>query len=341
MKRLCVLFMTLICLIYLAGCSIFPNNNLKIYSRDFASWYGYITPLISYEININKKDGSFNQQIKIEVDINFDSLANVYFDDGPLYIKLEESSNYEIIGDKEFIIDDFTKEKYILNEKDNPIKIEFTVKPLIINYNVEHLNIEIKFQTDKEKLKKGYLRGYNKNAWVDLSKEYFYTIQDIIYVINNSGIHFSGPSSLVSLPDAEWKLFYECLNNEYENKIISEYCYMNYVIEFSTFDKVYIDISELNEIRYISKNIRAMFSLSDEYYYLIEKKDANDFEFIANDLMKILYEEGQLSLESYNNELQYIFENKITSTMSDIHYDLIPFDEYRGDSYFHYHIIKK
>ena len=343
-KKIFILVCVFLFCFVLEGCDKInngdKNNNKNELFISSANSGVSISSLIDYEINIDKKDGNFNEEIKVSIKLFMISDFLNYFFDGPLYIKLDESLYYEIVGNNEFIVHDFNTEEYFLSNTRKTIGVTFIIKPLEYSFFVNHLNIRIKFNTDVDYLRKHYLFNNDSNFYVDLSKEYFLNIPNLVYVINSNGIHFSGFSNLDSMGDIKDELFYSCLNDEYNEKNIYEEDYINYVYEYITDKKVYIKFMDLNDIRYVSKNIRAHFILSEDYSYLIENKINAEYDVIAKELIYILYESGEINLDLYNKEIQYISENKITTQCKDISYDLISVNTLSSEKLIQYTVVK-
>lgn len=314
-----------------------------------------VTPFFDYKIDLDKNVCNYDEEINATVYIFPGGFCpgTEIMEDGYFEIKIEESENYEIIGDKTasipYKVDVFLKTGY----KD-PLTAQFTIKPKKISYLAEAINIFLKFDYKQEYHEKYF--GVEKGAefqetfkrWIDISNEYFYKIPDLYYVINENGLRCDVDDINVNR-DVKVELMFTCLAEAYLSDYITKEQYFSYFIEFIQDDKpltaVYpsdINGTDYYKVVYYSKNIRALFYLNSEKYEIVKDVPFSERSKIAKFVIDLLYEENKIDEETYLNELQYLSENGLIQRIWD--YDLfkyVPFiDHTFSEKWYHYIIYK-
>ena len=87
----------------------------------------------------SKVEYSMDETLEITVKM----IENVYAIEGELYIQMEESEYFEIIGDKEIIINDFGSGKYCSFAQ--PLEVKFNIKAIKETCCLESFSFKIKF----------------------------------------------------------------------------------------------------------------------------------------------------------------------------------------------------
>lgn len=282
-----------------------------------------IRPVISYRISADSGKYDVVEEFEITLLLRVNDSRIL---DGPFHVKLAESPYYEIVDKNEQIIPNFCKSDYAQNPE---IEFKFKIKATAPCDIPSRFEFKIKFNADKKKYEGQYSKHANSESYCDFSDEYFITVCDLGFVINSKNIFIS---------ESVQDLFYSTTNHEYINGTITKDEYIARVTEYLYYGSAAVKRYDDNHYSYYSRNIRAFFTLGEEYKYLsnyFDKNDSDDPYFegysgTAYDLLDILLKNNLISNAEYENEKIYLNENGVINARYSryIVENLIPFYDY-------------
>ena len=288
-----------------------------------------MAPIMSYQISTEKGIYNIGEEFEITLSLNLND-SNLL--DGPFHVKLAKSPYYEIVGDDEYVIEDFCISDY-RGKKDSIVDFKFKVRAIASSELPRPFEFKIKCNAKHEELEYYRTNYIDVEGYYDSSEEYFITICDLRFIMNSGNILLS---------QKPFDLFFASINNKYASCEISKDEYIRKCTEYLYFGSAAIKRYDSNRYSYYSKNIRAFFTLSDEYSYLDEYFNSNKptdssfdpylegYSITANVLLDILLEKDLISDAEYENEKKYINESGVTTaqysrTIPDY---IIPFYDY-------------
>ena len=283
-------------------------------------------PVISYRISADSGKYKVGEEFEITLLLCVNDNRIL---DGPFHVKLAKSPYYEIIDKDEYIISDFCKADYSGNPE---IEFKFKIKATAPCDTPSRFEFKIKCNADYEEYEDLYDKYANAESYCDFSDEYFITVCDLGFVINSKNIFISEDTQ---------DLFYSTTNHEYINGTITKDEYIARVTEYLYYGSAAVKRYDDNHYSYYSKNIRAFFTLGEDYEYLSSCFDNNNsddpyFEgylSAANDLLDILLENNLISNAEYEIEKTYLSENGVRNARNSRYLveNLIPFyNEYEA-----------
>lgn len=283
---------------------------------------------LSYKIEIPKNKYAYGEIISIKFQIT--SYVGLLIDDyvvieeGDLHVKLESTEYFEVIGTNEYVFPN-VRTVYV-NEDTNiwPVEGEFKIKAITKSLIPHKLELKMKFNM-ADKIEQEIRDGLIERYWIDLSEEYFYSREIIKFMSDND--------KMVLFSENPREVFFEIVNKQYEQNLLTEQEYLNRCVDFlkstSPTQKVYIDFIydyieydekgsfEILEVYYFSDNFKVKFDMTqnEEYRAYFNSKvlkiyDSGIVEFqkdiMAIEIIEVLYQNKIISLEEYNREQQYI-----------------------------------
>ena len=279
-----------------------------------------IRPVISYRISAGSGKYDVGEEIEITLLLRVNDNRIL---DGSFHVKLAESPYYEIVDKNEHIIPDFCISDYAQNPE---IEFKFKIKATAPCDIPSRFEFKIKFNANHEKYEGQYIKSSNSEGYYDNSEEYFITVRDLCFVTNSENIFISK-----NVQD----IFYSTTNHEYINGTITKDEYIARVTEYLYYGSAAVKRYDDNHYSYYSKNIRAFFTLGEDYEYLSSCFDNNNsddpyFEgylSAANDLLDILLENNLVSNAEYEIEKTYLSENGVRNARNSRYLveNLIPF----------------
>ena len=294
---------------------------------------GSIDAPIGYDIELDSGMYEYGEEININLKKYFGYPYYTYFSNGDLHVKIAESEYYEIVGRDEYVVEDFNSEKAKDTKK---ISYKFTIKATEACSTEESVEFKIKANFDE-----AYWRGMttvkvdSPKGWLyDNSQEYSFSIYSLGFKTDSLGIILGENSEVI---------FYDSINREYLNGILSKDDYACKVYEYCLKDRPIVDIDYdadligriTNESYFIykTKYIRAEFYFTtnrDYFMSLYDDKEnpvESDIE-LKKGLIKILYDEGYISSEEYECEINYIEESENKGGLRHWPYDMMPAARY-------------
>ena len=272
-------------------------------------------PFFSYKIFVEKNKHNYEELIDIYVnEVQAQHIIHA-INDGPFYIKLEESPYYEIVGQKEYLMENF--------ETDDVLDFKFTIKATYPCDFPEWFVFKIKCDYNEEEVEKLVSEGSLYVRDCNFEDEYFCTIKDLAFINDSNGM---------IIGEFDDTIFYESLNRQYANGTISsKFEYMNKLYQFISNDKPFVNVEKNNTVIYESKNLKACLILGQEYDYLYDMygQKEDNLNDIAKTAMGILYKNSIISFSVYESEIRYIEERGTTRRSVEFMYEQIAFDDFK------------
>ena len=288
-------------------------------------------------VRTEKNEYKLGDEVNLELSLFFRGEGDLqkFFLDGPIYVKIEESSYFDITSEIEQIYINFSYDKNVLDSSNNQIRFKFKIIPKLETKELyKHLIFKLKANFDFEKAMEynPYWALYPDfyREVLNQDDEYFFMFSSIIYLIDEDGIHFINNVINETLPygigDSE-KVFYDRLNTKYEKGIITEDEYILILRRYICNDQIYVNynVSD-NTIYYLSENIRADFINSHNNSALVEKYNNKLYDELAKELILILYENKYINKELYDLELNNITNNHVITHFNNIMIQLLSKD---------------
>lgn len=309
------------------------GNPLK-FNTDVGPVFGTMPafqPFINYDIFIESDSYDYGEEFQIHLWISPVFQTHDIIAEGDLKLKIEESDSYEVIGKKEVVIKNFSADS-------DRTYIQFTIKAVDKSNLVDKIQFKLKFNY-KEKGMQDYLSTSTKakSEWINLDEEYFYSIDQLVYIADSKGIMLAGKKIIMDIYDAENNLFYKSINREYNSNTIDKNEYIKKCYQHVTKDQSYIYVND-EYIRYVSKNIRAYFYIDFDYEEvknLYNSDNESEKQAYASELIYLLYNQNYISEETYLQELEYIKTKGITTKNKGLKFDLMEIDfdfiEYKNE----------
>ena len=251
------------------------------------------------------------------------TIPNSYFGGGSLFVKLEESPYFEVIGDGEYEVNNF----FLSATGSQTHSFIFKLKATNPSAVPEAFDFKIKFKPTDECINS--IQHYSKDGmwYYDPDSEYFFGFRQLMFMSDSVGIIVS---------DWSQKLFYDSINREFLSGIIDRDTYIDRLVEYNTEDRVYVNPTGQNLVQYMSKNIRAEVKLGEEYSHFFDL--GTDFEgicrIVAETVLEILRENGLITSEQYEAEKSYISEKGYCYGLKYTYYELIPIEEYVKNNFY-------
>ena len=264
---------------------------------------GDIDAPIGYDIELDSGMYEYGEEINITLNLYFGYPYYVFFNDGDLHVKIADSEYYEIVGNDEYIEEDFNSEK----AKDiKKISFKFTIKATEACKTEESVEFKIKANFDE-----AYWRGMttvkvdSPTGWIyDSSEEYSFSIYSLGFKTDSLGIILGEKSKVI---------FYDSINREYLSGILSKDDYVYKVYEYYLKDcPIARSHHYLNDgyddpyFEYCSKYIRAKIYLttSRDYYMSLYNDTENPVESyielkkgLQDDIISLRYANSEEELE--------------------------------------------
>ena len=283
---------------------------------------GALMPLIPYEIRVDSGRLDYNEEFDIHLNLKVGRYYCGYIAEGPLYVKLEESPYYEVIGESEYITPDFSNHE----DRDTlSLDFKFTVKATAPTKIIEQFKFKIKFTPHESFWEEAPFLSLGEDSfYCNTEEEYFFTISALNFMSDSQGIIMGAGSP---------RLYYDSINREYLSGAIKSYDdYVTRVFECITKDIPHLqmrpaDAYNKNRCSYLSKNIIAAFYLEESFDSIYEKYSSEiqtDKKEAAKELIEILYSQGLINSDQYEEEVEYIDSNVLGTTSNySIDYDEI------------------
>lgn len=302
-------------------------------------------PLVKYSIDVEKDNYDYNEEFIIKYTIRRNYGYDISNDLNDLNVKII-SDKFEFLSPTEYHFDLDTDvsiygnilsfgEKY--EDSIFPIEMELKVKAKKQSETVDSILFLLEFP-----LKDDYKEMLLQDDFYDKGETYQYMLDEFtkdfewihrFYYLNDElgtllvdkGKTFRYPntnpkwSKTITVP-AKTEIMYRSLNRLYNNNLISENKYMKRLIDYFTdnmtylgWEGTYIQDKYIVSYQYYSRNFRVYFDLNDEYDYLLElyQKDQESRIQATKVLVKILYEQGKITLDEYNKEIAIIEEEGV------------------------------
>ncbi len=302
-------------------------------------------PMVSYSIDVEKDNYDYNEEFIIKYTIaglrNLGGYDDYIEPCNNLNVKIV-SDKFEFLSPTEYHFDletDTSTYGNILsfgNEEKTkifPIEMELKVKAKKQSDGIENISFLLEFPLKNEfkEMLNDYYDKYDKGETYqymldEFTKDFewvhrlYYINDELGTLLVDNGKKFEYPntnpkwSKTITVP-AKTEIMYRSLNRLYSNNLISEKNYIKKLISYFTdnmtylgWEGTYVQDKHIVSYQYYSRNFRVDFNLNDEYDYLFElyQKDQESRIQATKDLVRILYEEGKITLEEYNNEISLI-----------------------------------
>lgn len=295
-----------------------------------------VDPPIGYDIELDSGMYNYNEEINITLNLYFGYPYYIYFSEGDLHVKISESEYYEIVGKDEYIVENFSAERAKEAEK---LSYKFTIKATEACKGIESVEFKIKANIDAFWSGTNGAIGDPAGWYCDKSWDYCFTIFSLGFKSDSQGI---------ILNEYKERLFYDSINREYLSGVLSKDDYIYKFYEYYLDDSVILSVNYVDDnankpyFKYLSKNIRAEFYLttSCEYFMSLYNDEENPIESkyeLKKRLIKILFDEGYISSEEYECEINYIEERrKGNGYWFFSSYDYIPIKSYYKENKINY-----
>ncbi len=278
-----------------------------------------------YKITTDKCEYSIGEEVKITLELGLSWFQRNCFEEGDLNIKISDDESYEVIGQSEYVIEDFitmiegNKESkyYATNDNRYPIKLVFTIKPIKEHSNLSVIYFSLKFNySDKEIFSGMDIDNIFKDWWFDFNEEYIFNIK---------GMYFVNVDGNVKLSLSQLELINASVNMEYENGQIEKSDYVNELFSSLLLGNIIIDYSwnasqGLYDIKYYSNSIRLHITIDNQdnefvknVLALLEKKSNKE---AAKLILNYVDTQIILSADLYEEELHSIENTKVISLTS-------------------------
>lgn len=315
---------TILCILYMNNKK--PLMSIRITNLDVNDVMP--NPILFYGINIPQNEYGYGEEIIINFKMARNSDYNNFIKEGSVTIKIV-AEDFDIIGESMFTYEQFELDKYCYDYRKKGTKEEWIIdNNFILKTNKEtgttnSIKILVEFDADEE-LKTTDKYNFNEDGFVEYS----------IYHVNDQfGILLD-----VGMPQNEGKLFCKSLNRQFKKGLIDKKEYMKKLRIYQIDGEIKIFSGGTSSFgidgiihyeyrfTYFSEEISAKFVLNEEYTYLNDLYLSNDEESlkeVAKFFIKILYDDGLINDELYNNELLAINERQVSKK----HYMYIDLDE--------------
>lgn len=320
-------------------------------------------PMVAYSIDIEEDHYEYNEEFIINYTIKGIG-GNEVVDRNDLNIKIV-SDKFEFLSPTEYHFDletDVSIYGNILSFGEEyedsiyPIEMELKVKAKEQSEAIDSILFSLEFPLNnnfKEVLKNGYDKGESYKYMLDEFTKDFEWIHSLYYVNDELGtllvdeskkFVYSSKDKKEVIVQPRTEIMYRSLNRLYERNLISKNDYMKRLIGYYTnymtyldWKGTYIQDKRIVSYQYYSRNFRVYFDLNDEYDYLFELYQKNQESRIqaTKELVKILYEEGKITLGEYNNEILIIDKEGVLRDgswqgyFSEFNSVLVPFEDYK------------
>ena len=283
---------------------------------------GALMPLIPYEIRVDSGRFDYNEEFDIYLTLRVGRYYCNFIAEGPLYVKLQESPYYEVVGKSEYITPDFSNHE----DRDTlSLDFKFTVKATAPTEIIEQFKFKIKFTPHED---------FEKEApFLSLNEHYFYCNTEEEYFFTISALNFMSDSQGIIMGAWNPQLFYDSINREYLSGAVKSYDdYVTRIFTCITEDTPHLQMSPAdkynrNSCGYLSKNIIAAFYLEESFDSMYEKYSSEIPTYkkeVAKELIEILYSQGHINSDQYEEEVEYIDSNVLGTTSNySIDYDEI------------------
>ena len=280
---------------------------------------GALMPLIPYEIRVDSGRLDYNEEFDIHLNLKVGRYYCGYIAEGPLYVKLEESPYYEVVGKSEYITPDFSNHE----DRDTlSLDFKFTVKATAPTEIIEQFKFKIKFTPHESFWEEAPFLSLNEHYfYCNTDEEYFFTVSALNFMIDSQGIIMGAWNP---------QLFYDSINREYLSGAIKSYDdYVTRIFTCITEDMPHLqmrpaDAYNRNSCGYLSKNIIASFYLDESFDSMYDKYSSErqmDKKEAAKELMGILYSQGHINSDQYEEEIKYIDSQDVLGTTSNFTID--------------------
>ncbi|MCM1130381.1 MAG: hypothetical protein NC310_08690 [Roseburia sp.] len=305
-------------------------------------------PMVSYSIDVEKDNYDYNEEFIIKYtieDIGGDAVA----DRNDLNVKIL-SDKFEFLSPTEYHFDletDSSTYGNILsfgNEGKTaiyPIEMELKVKAKEQTDNVENISFLLEFPL-KDSYKKMLLRdddydkGETYQCMLDEFTKDFEWVHRFYFLNDDLGTLLVDMNKRINYYDTLYKrddyinaytaVRYKSLNRLYEKELVTKNEYMKRLINHFTNKRTSIYLRVERQIQdgktisivsyeYYSRNLRVGLKDEQDSLYELYQKDLEGKIQVIRILLQMLYVEGKITLEEYNDEIVILDEEGIlTST---------------------------
>lgn len=287
--------------------------------------------LIYYEIYVDSGHYYYGEEfditLKIEIEKNYIEL-------GEFSVTLSESPYFEFVGDKEQTV--------LITEEDyNQFReFKFRIKATTPCNTPQDFEFRLKFN-DNKYFKRDAAVDWGQLPWYYLpDEEYFYGFKHLSFINDSHGMFLEDSTRLAYL-------FHNSINREYLAGRLDKDAYIDRVREYkfsngtyiASFDEHPYVIKEKIECRYLSRNLYAKFEVlrNGQYYNTIKQllaDEENGRALYAKLLICILYENGCITLEEYNKELEYISTTESDRLTFSVYPEMMAIEEYYREYFY-------
>ena len=306
------------------GTSELPTEHAGIVNEYDSSNEPTMASPFFYKITTDKSEYLIDEEVKITLELGLDWFQRYAFEEGDLDIKISNSNSYEVIGQSEYVIEDFItmnegnkeSEYFSTNDNNYPIKLIFTIKSIKENSNLSVIYFLFKFNYTDEEMWLSEQNNILGDWWFDFDEEYIFNIK---------GMYFVNVDGNMKLSLSEVELINESLNIEYENGKIGKSDYVDELFSSLLLGNIIIDYSwnvsqGLYDIRYYSNSIRLHITIDNQdnefvknVLPLLEKEDNKE---AAKLILNYVNNQKILSADLYEVELHNIEKTKVISLTS-------------------------
>ena len=269
-----------------------------------------MAPIMSYQISTEKGIYNIGEEFEITLSLNLND-SNLL--DGPFHVKLAKSPYYEIVGDDEYVIEDFCASDY-RGKKDSIVDFKFKVRAIAPSDLPHSFEFKIKCNANQQHFE--YYTVYKDKRlgipyYSDFSEDYFITILAMSFRTSEKDIIIGENSN---------KFFFDSMNRQYISSNLSKEDYVKRYYERATLDMPSIICFDSEDkynrdcISYVSKNIRARLYLTNSFDLLskkYEKNNATSDKEIALEVIEILFSNNILTKSQYESEKAYISSSAV------------------------------
>ena len=298
------------------------------------------TSLIYYEIYVDSGHFDYGEEFDITLKIE---IRRNYIELGKFSVMLSESPYFEFVGDNE--------QSILISEEDyNQFReFKFRIKATDHCRVPQDFEFRLKFN-DNKYFKRDAAEDHGPLPWYYLpDEEYFYGFKHLSFISDSQGIFIDDSTSIRSL-------FYNSVNREYLEGLIDKDTYMDRVHKYVFSDGTYTvaldenthEIEGTVRCRYLSPSFYAKFNLlMEESAYLTLKDYMDNYEDgevrCASMLIGMLFENGYITFEEYQKELDYISNNEpnVYNMYKYTSYEMMPIAEYYKEHFYDYTYVEE